>query len=192
MGDLSYTLSQIEVETCKQFAFARMGGSQALYAARGEHNISKMEEDIFVGAASEIACSNILKSLGIDCSSPDFSIYQTNFKSFSADLIANQVNLHIKSQTVKSANQYGASWLFQKEDKLFSPEKARDLLLFCIVEGNKVVLKNITSIEQVLVYNLLKEPKVDRYKPTKYALYLSDIIETNQEGSQEWILKLSK
>lgn len=190
--ELEYVLTEEQLETCRAFAAQRVLGSFKLYKARGEAKLSKIEEDIITGASAELAVYDILNQNHIESTEPDFKIYKPREKSFSADLACGQFNLHIKAQTVKSAQKYGASWLFQKEDKLFKRCDANDLLVFCIVDGLNVSVKTVISVPEIVELNLLKEPKVYQYKFTKVALYLEHILEQNKNGVEKWILNLQK
>ncbi len=171
---------------CSKFAKERIKTSAGLYKFRGETNEKKMIEDVMIGTMAEYAVYNYIKDLGYKCTKPDLRHYKPRNKSFSADLKAESVFVdtktlewqdalvHVKSQGIKSAKAYGASWLFQKEDKIFRGDKDEEFLAFCLVDGKDIELQAIVKIKDVK--KLLKEPKVWRYKDTKVALYLDDVL----------------
>ena len=175
------------MERANKFAADRMGLSQELYEKRGEKNISKIEQDILTGAVAELAVYNFFRRNEIRTSKPDFVIYDKKDKSFSADLRSTKYNIHVKAQTFGSANKYGASWLFQKEDKLFKNPSDTELLVLCLVDGNFVNIETIVSTKQIVENGFLEEPIVYRYQLTKKAIYLNRIIrELEIEGVEYW------
>lgn len=157
-----------------------MAGSEKLYRLRGELRNSKIWEDVYIGAVSEFAAYEYLNSIGFKVDAPDLSIHKKSKKSFSADFKSGDYNIHVKSQSAKSAKRYGLSWLFQKTDKLFSAPSATDLFLFCkaITEKDEVLEVEILGMVQVsklVEARILKEPKVFQYKHSKIAIYFDDV-----------------
>lgn len=175
------------IESSKQFALDRIGLSEALYRQRGEARKSKMVEDIQVGTMAEWACYEYLMdtaSKGTTITEPDTKIYKAKKKSFSADLVytlksGEVANFHIKSQTYKSAKAYGASWLFQKTDKLFNDPAENDYAIFCLVDGDKVDIKACVQVKDLVQRDLLEEPKVWKYRSSKQAIYLDHVLEAD-------------
>ena len=181
----SIYLTEELITKCEQFALDRIGLSEDLYRKRGEDRKSKMVEDIKVGTMAEWAVFRYLSENMPECAeitAPDMEIYTAKNKSFGADLIYTAVdykfNFHIKSQTYKSASQYGASWLFQKEDKLFRDADESEFLIFCLVEGNRVDIKAIVRVADIVEAELLDEPKVWKYKNSKRAIYLDQVLDS--------------
>jgi hypothetical protein len=168
-----------DIERCERFAEKRMNGSKDEYKARGELRESKIFQDIVTGACGEIAVYRYLKNQGIESTKPDFKIYEKRKKSFDADLISEVGNLHVKSQTLESANKYGASWLFQKWDPLLKDDHLKDYMVFCIVDDREVTIEHICHIKDIIDNDALDEPKVWRYKHTKHAIYLDHVKELN-------------
>lgn len=174
------------IEKCQQFALDRIGLSEELYRKRGENRKSKMVEDIKVGTMAEWAVFRYLTENMADCaeiSAPDMEIYDKKSKTFSADLVYTAVNqevrFHVKSQTYKSAKAYGASWLFQKEDKLFKDPDDSEYLVFCLVEGDRVDIKAIVNVRDIIEAELLDQPKVWKYRHSKRAIYLDHVLESD-------------
>lgn len=138
-----------------------------------------MKFDIVVGALGEIAVQAFIGSLGWQCHDPDFSIHHERDKSFAADLLSEVGHVHVKSQSLVSASKYGSSWLFQKEDKLFTLPSERAHVAFCIVDGTTVYVKCIVKNIDLAESGLQKQPKVFKYQHSKVALYLDDILNSN-------------
>ena len=163
---------------CRKFAEDRIGLSEELYRKRGEANVDKMLDDITIGAMAEWAVYKHLKEKGVECSKPDFEIYDAKKKAFSADLITTNHAVHVKSQSLLSANKYGSSWLFQKTDKLLSKPSDQDVMVFCIVDGEEVEIKALVSVVDVVDNDLTSEPKVWKYRFTKHAIYLDEVLDS--------------
>lgn len=172
-------LSNYYLKKCQDFANARIDGSKQLYAYRGESNIEKMKEDIVVGLMAEWGCYKWLKSLGLNPSKPDMKIYEGRRKSYSADIFCNDLRIHVKSQSEKSSARYGLSWLGQKTDKLWSSPDNQDLVFFAQVSGNVVKILGMVSAKDIVENDLLKEPKVPKYRHSKVAIYWDNIAESS-------------
>ena len=173
------TLSNHIKEKCKAFADQRIGGSENLYRQRGELNRDKMWYDIYIGTLAEFAVYKQLTKIASNVTKPDLEIYSARNKSYSADLVCDDLFVHVKSQGIKSAEAYGSSWLFSKGDKLFSEDNPEDILVFCIVHDDETVeIKHSISAYDIVKADLLAEPKVYRYKFSKIAIYLQDIIDS--------------
>lgn len=182
----SVDLSKELVCKCEQFALDRIGLSEDLYRKRGENRKSKMVEDIKVGTMAEWAVYRYLTENMAECAeitAPDMEIYDKKKKTFSADLvyktIGHELKFHVKSQTYKSATAYGASWLFQKEDKLFKDPDDTEYLVFCLVEGDRVDIKAIVNVRDIVERELLDQPKIPRYRNSKKAIYLAHVLESD-------------
>lgn len=168
-------LKQTDLDIAKAFADERIKGSATLYRFRGEHNIEKMREDIVVGALAELAIYKQLTSRGLALDAPDFAIYETKQKSFSADLTDGDLMFHCKAQSLKSAKTYGVSFMFQKTDKLLTKPSSKDYLVMAVVDGLKVEIKAVVMVQDIIKYDLLGEPKVPRYRHSKHTIYLNDL-----------------
>lgn len=183
----SIIVRKASMERAYKFALDRLGGSKDLYKIRGENNLSKIEQDIVTGAVAELAVYNFFRRNKIKTTKPDMTIYDKKKKSFKADLRSTEYNIHVKAQTFESANKYGASWLFQKEDKLFKNPSDNELLVFCLVDGDFVNIETIVSTKQIIENELIEQPSVYRYTFTKNAIYLNSIIKKmDQQGVEYW------
>lgn len=158
---------------CEKFAIDRISGSVDCYVSRGESRRSKIVEDLIVGAIGEWVVYEHLKSLGYECSEPDMKIYEKRRKSFAADLYVDEINIHVKSQSLASSKRYGYSWLMQRHDKAVKNPQDDEIFAFTNV--------NLEDMEAtVLGYCWAKnmtygECKVPRYRNTKVAIYLQDV-----------------
>lgn len=170
---------------CWEFAEKRINGSKNVYAYRGESNMEKMKQDIFIGLMAEWACYKYLKSKGIEVSKPDMKIYTGRRKSYAADLMNDDLKIHVKSQGVVSAKRYGLSWLGQKTDRLWTSPDPDDYIMFTQVDGNEVEIKGVVKASDIVNNDILAEPKVPRYRDTKIALYWNDV-DINLE--EKWVL----
>lgn len=169
-------LTEAMKQKAHNFSELRMGGSQTLYQQRGEQNISKIQNDIYIGALAELIAYEYLKSKNIDATEPDFEIYAKKDKSFTADMETKDHCFHVKSQSDISAQRYGLSWLCQKTDKLLNNPKSNDYMVFVRVYEEEAEILGVVKAEGLIENNLLSEPKVPRYRPTKVALYWEEII----------------
>ena len=134
-------LSESIKEKCKAFADQRIVGSESLYRSRGELNRDKMWHDIYIGTLAEFAVYKELKKIANNVTKPDLEIYSSRDKSYSADLMCDDLAIHVKSQGSRSAKLYKESWLFSKGDSIFVEDgsNAADILVFCIVHEDDTV-----------------------------------------------------
>jgi hypothetical protein len=175
-------ITKLERETCEGFAHAREESS-SLYKKRGGFK----SEDIVSGAMGEIAVYKLLKKNGHTLRKPDFEIYDRRNKSFDSDLRSGNKHFHVKSQTTKSAEQYGKSWLCQRNDPLFKNEGYNHYLVTTVVDldKNTVEVLGFFPMFSVLKKNLIGECKVPWFQKTKVALYHDQLSEGITEY-QRW------
>lgn len=183
---MNIKVSRYLYDKCRTFAEERIRNSKNLYAYRGATSEAKMIEDTTIGTVAEWAVYKYLKSLDCKCSKPDMKHYNVRNKSFSADLKTDRGLIHVKSQGIVSANKYGASWLFQMQDKIFKDQESSDLLAFCLVDGRDVQIQAIVSVGDIVSNDLLDEPKVWRFKDNKRAIYLDSVLKSNID---KWRIK---
>lgn len=137
-----------------------------------------------------------MQNLCFCCSEPDVQIYKGRSKSFDADLRWKGKAVHCKSQSVESAELYGASWSFQwgsaqgtaqgHQDKLFnkSPEeRAEELCAFCLVEEDptqktaQVEIKCICTLDTLFLKELFGLPRLAHLRDVKRVVYLEKLEE---------------
>ena len=165
----------IDAETyqkCRKFAEDRLALSANLYKRRGEHNEAKISDDILIGTLGEFGVYKYLTEKGILVSEPDLKIYEKRNKTFASDLRNETLDIAVKSQAPSSIKRYGASWLFQRSDKLVSAPNDRSYIAFTSVDGMVVEILGIVKAVDLLPY--YAECKVPMYRGTKVALYLKD------------------
>lgn len=172
-----------------KFADERLGGSKGLYNYRGKSTDNKLKNDIITGALGEYGIQQYLKSLKYKCSKPDLKIYARGEKSFDADLTCDDLNIHVKSQSIQSFKRYGASWLVQRSDKLYKEPKTIDVFAFTNVnlETKEVEILGFVYATDIKDNDLFGECKVPSFRHSKVALYLTDfegynIIKTDPKG----------
>ena len=149
--------------------------NKAEYKRRGQDDPSKIKQDIYYGKLAEYAVWLTYTDMNQDCTKPDLAIYKGRNKSYSADMIVNNAhNLHVKSQLLQTAKQFGLSWMFQKNDPLVKTPLLSDYVVLCVtLNTNKVrVFEPIKAKDLVKKY---KKPKKKQLQSTKLALYGKDI-----------------
>lgn len=174
-----YKFSTADFIRCQKFAQDQLETSSKTYAYRGEKNLDKMEQDIIIGKLGELMVAKYVRSCGRSCNRVDFKIYTGRNKSFDADLISDECNIHVKSQGVTSIKRYGKSWLLQKNDKITRDPSKNDFLCFTSVdlENKTVEILGFVRVKDIIKKGCLDEPRVPRYRHTKIALYFESIQE---------------
>lgn len=167
-------------QLCEHFADRRMLGSADVYAFRGEASQQKMREDILVGALAEFAVYEFLKDKVEGLTRPDITIQQAKQKTFRPDLTSPTAKFHVKAQTTRSAQRYGYSWLFQKEDRLLNFPTLDEYFVFCSVAEHSFEVKilGIALVRDIVNLELVGVPKIPKYAYTKKAIYLDDLLKS--------------
>lgn len=129
MKDSIY-ISEDIVTICTHFAERSYKSSADMYASRKQVNESKIKQDIMLGKLAEFGVYFIYLANGrTNITAPDLNIYPAKQKSFDPDLRWGLFNLHIKSQTIESANRYGDSWVFQSNDPAVKSPNEYDIFV---------------------------------------------------------------
>ena len=174
-------LSKYEIEKCAKFAEDRIAGSVKLYKKRNGCSTDKIRTDIMTGTMGELGIYHFLKGLGYDISKPDFAIYGTKKKSFAADMIIDDFNIHCKTQHWDSAKKYGISWILQCSerygmDKLFKHRTEKDYIATALRnEDDTITILGVMSIPFLFDNDLIGEPKLKWFQGVKKALYLEEL-----------------
>jgi hypothetical protein len=161
-------LSNLQISECLDFA-KKCVETNKYYASRGQSNIDKIVNDIYVGKLGEWAVYEFLKSKYKDVTPPDMII--TNKKTHGADLVADTIMFDVKTQTLDSVRRYGMSWLMEKSslNKFYG-----HYVVMCMqISPQEVIIQNIVAFEELL--SVQSEPKLS-YLKTKAAFYYSDIL----------------
>lgn len=164
-----YTLTNTEIQQCIEFAEKSYTD---FYKNRNQYNKDKTIQDNVIGKMAEIAAYQYLIPW-FKLSQPDFTIYSSNQKSYSPDMIAEEYNFHVKA--CRKDSKFPISWLFQKNDPLITRGSDKDILILCVVNGNEVEILEALSVTEINTNGWFKEPKLDRLKATKVCLYFDDL-----------------
>jgi hypothetical protein len=160
------------IEACKKFSEKCYLTNIDEYEKRNQFDNDKIKNDICIGKIGEVGVYYILLKMGIkDVSFPDFNIYKRNEKNFNSDLKTGKFNLHIKTQTKKSALRFEESWMFQKKDCVVKAPKDNDFFIGAIYDEDNFELK-------IALSNFVKLLKFDKPKlqklSSKVCIYLKD------------------
>lgn len=169
-------------DICQEFAAASFASSFDHYKKRNQSNAFKIIEDIKVGKMGEIGAYMLLKETFPLISEPDYEIYPPGSKTFEADLSAENLNFHCKTQHILSANRYGISWVFQfngngtgHRDPLFEVVGDNDYFVPMLLDGDKVIIYGVIPVNILVQKELFKHPKLDYLKDIKRCIYLEDL-----------------
>lgn len=152
------------------------------YKRRGQSNLAKITEDIHTGKLLELGAYKLLRNLGIMVRFPDFTVYESKGKSWDADLVCDDNKFHCKSQTEKSVEKYGLSWILQyggrgkgHMDKLFKAQGKNDYLIPGYIKGRSAVICGIYSISDIMENGLVGMPALPQLYFSKRAIYWNDL-----------------
>lgn len=175
-------LTLAEIRKAGEFAKLRAKDVD-LYKKRGGFKV----EDIINGALGEIAVNKLLKDVFPDITDPDFNIYDKSKKSYKADMQSGFKHFHVKSQSIKSAETYGASWLMQRHDPtLQKPEHNHYIVPTVVDVQNKVVwVYGCIPMKTLVSENLVGECVVPIFRQTKVCIYL-ETLTSNLTPSRRW------
>lgn len=167
-------LSPEYFKRCMQFANDIIDTNYSFYKTREQNNRDRILFQIAYGKLAEWIAYIHIVSHGVWCTPPDMNVYDEDSKTYDADLVSEKYDIHVKSQTKESMEQYGASWMFQDNDPLIMRPSNRDYLFFIIIktpqEAN--IVKHLNANK---VLELYKDPVVDKLK-SKRVLYLNDLM----------------
>jgi len=142
---------------CELFSRFSVFSSLDEYKRRGQADEDKIISDIYNGKVAEFMVYNFFIKKGRSLLSPDLNIYSKKMKSFDADLVIGDVNIHVKSHI--SNNIFPVSWMFQKNDPL--PEED---YLCLVVDGSYMYIRKVSEVE-------FSEPVKKSLRRTKVCLY---------------------
>ncbi len=127
-------LSQEKIIRAMQFA--RDVISTIDYRDSNQDNLQKIEDDHFISKIGEEAVFQTFAAHGANITPPDYHIYSSKEKSWSADLIVNGADLAVKTQKSSVAKRYGLSWTFQSSKIRRDPIVQDPEAWICFVECN--------------------------------------------------------
>lgn len=192
-----FTITDDMLTKCTKFAEDSVGTSADKYARRQQFNINKIQDDIRNGKLGELAVWQKLVNTYPNLSQPDFNIYDKKQKSWDPDLkdADSALRVGVKSQDIKSAINYGDSWVFQfgngkKYDcdtGIFGEAEDNHFVSFVSLNVPKRIgeIRGIVKVKWLHDNNLFKSMKLAKLQGNKVAVYLDDL---NQLQNQLWQL----
>lgn len=173
-------------ERARDFAARSVESRKDKLAARKQVNLDKIVSDITSGAVAELAVSywfNLVQE--IECSQPDFALYDKNKKSFAPDLTCAFGALHIKTYT----DTRWSSWVFQYGergydcDPLVREPHPDNYLILTYLDLARKVLRIEFILHQPDILDQFKEPVIPRLRSYKRVLYPVDLRIPSETGS---------
>ncbi len=163
----------------KARAFAKAVVQTTNYQDSHQSNLQKIELDHFVSKLGEEAVREVFIKLGQKVIGPDYTIYASKQKSWQSDLVINNTELAVKTQSLDSARKYSVSWLFQSGSKRYDLilNKPQAWVCFVSYDAKK---QNCTLYSPMQIKELtFKEPRLEHLKDSKKAVYLEDLLIAN-------------
>ncbi len=175
--------TQEQLDQCWEFA---NNIDTSYYLNRSQDDDNKRKKDQVVGKLGEIAIYHSLKDKYPALSYPDFKIYSSKDKSWDFDLKADDLNLHCKSQEIKSSKKFGESWTFQRGDgksrhydkEIFERKTPNQYVGFVIVDlnNNSATIKAIVELDFLFKKDLFKLPILSKLRDNnKSVVYFNDM-----------------
>lgn len=171
-------IAHLPLETLQRAqAFAQAVAATVDYEDSHQTKKKKIHDDHFVSKLGEEAVRLIFESRHCTVEGPDYSIYESRQKSWSADLKINALEVAVKTQRRSAANRYGLSWTFQDSPKRRDPILSMPEAWVCLV-----VYEDLKPDYECLVYPLrrikqliFEEPRLSRLVGKKQAVYLETL-----------------
>lgn len=166
-------LDSADVQRCRVFADEVISTNKDHYAKRGQNKTERIKAQIIEGKKAEIGVHAILCAHYAQLSPPDFQVYGKRGKSYDPDLTSDSFDFHIKTQSREQEKEFGASWIFQRNDPLVATPNSRDVLVLTTVDDHLVEVRGIQKARVVAgCYEPLAVSFLNR---TKCALYLDTL-----------------
>jgi len=158
-------------------AFASAVTNTVNYRDNNQTQKQKINDDHFVSKLGEEAVRCLFETRHCVVQGPDYSIYNSNQKSWAADLKINELDVAVKTQRRSDAKRYGLSWTFQD-----SPERRDPVLSLPEAWVCLVVYEDLKQDYECTVYPLRKikqlifeVPRLSRLVGKKQAVYLETL-----------------
>lgn len=196
---ISYTIPGTLVSMAREAKWAE-GGKSAWFASKDFDSADRSNQKVAVGNIGEAAAYGAFCGpLGIPCEFPNWKKKEKSARgellwpddlvfSFPTKLGRKTLlpNQSVKAQNYTVASDYGASWLWQLEDRgRRADPMTSDMDYNCLFIGvlvNDVVPNGDGSVQSdIFVFHwpkisaYLTEPKLDKNKGYKKAIYLEDV-----------------
>jgi hypothetical protein len=137
----------------------------------------KIGDDHFISKLGEEAVKAVFESRGCIVKGPDYSVYNSDQKSWGADLKINELDVAVKTQRRSAAKRYGLSWTFQDSPKRRDPILSIPEAWVCLV-----VFEDLKPDDECVVYPLRKikqlifeAPRLKQLVGKKQAVYLETL-----------------
>ena len=180
-------LTPEEMKRAEDFAIKKSVTTEKIYRARRQSNSAAIIAQSVIGHMGEIATYKFLTESGFSCSEPNDEIYTKGKNFIRPDFNCEQYHIHVKSQSVQSANKYGTSWTFQKsstrgrfrhQDPILTPWKVKDhdMLACCICDPKTATVSILACLQIYLIHqnNLFEDPVLNKLKGLKKVIYFDD------------------
>jgi len=186
------TISDKIVNLCKQHANYYGTSLIERYVRRGQHDSEKIIQDMIVGKIGEVGTYlYFVKTYGVDAISvkpyllkEDLSnVKDHNDFSHDADIVVNNMNIHIKTQNREQTKRFGSTWVFQRShvEELQRHDTTNEHVAFCEVDlkTNLYQLKIFQSLDYLLENNMFKDMTISKYNhgpKAKFSVYHKDFL----------------
>ena len=165
---------------CEDYARNELESTFAQRNRRNQFNKAAMVHQTTTGKLAEWGVTLHCMDKSRKITDPDMVIYNATKKSFDADLQLDGEDLHVKSQSVESAQRFGTSWMFQYGGHGFGHtdpllKKENGYVAFCVVDFARkaVIIHGICNFDTLR--KRLREPVKETLKKTKRCIYLEDL-----------------
>jgi hypothetical protein len=186
---------------CRLYAENEFETVKQTRAQRGQTNPDRIKHQTAVGKMGELIACDWLRMQGLNCTSPDFTIYNGRKKSWDSDMHIIAINsskfkVACKTQDEESARKYGRSWIFQKGGHGYGHtdpviQKGESLSVFVSLDLKNEHAEVKGPFRMCDMRPLFKEPRIERLKFSKAALYWEDMQHVKKYGVSEF-LKISQ
>ena len=162
-------ITEYQLKQCELFSKYSVYSSLDEYEKRMQFNKNKIIEDIKNGKIAEFMVYNYLTNAFKNPTTPDLNIYDKYNKSYDADIILSNANIHVKSHKVNI--HYPPSWLFQKKDPLVTNKDDKDFLALVVLKEKFPSYMYLLKIQNVE----FKKPVKEALRETKVCIYEYDL-----------------
>lgn len=139
---------------------------------------SKIQDDHFISKLGEEGAKKVFEERGNKVIGPDYTIYEGKKKSWTADLIVNEIEVAVKTQKKSAAKKYGLSWTFQNSEIRKDPVLKNPEAWICFVECDDSDANFSCKVfpPKKMKSLLMKEPKLPHLKGKKKVVYAEDLM----------------
>ena len=184
------------IEQCKDFAKASLPTSVDQYARRGQDPSKYYRQVIQLtnGKLGEELAYAAYASYYPKLSKPDYQIYSKKDKSWEPDLmdLDSGIRIAVKTKDQRDANEWGASWIFEKTDKkIFQNIDPNHYVCMVIIDqiNKKGEVKACVKLQWLHDNNLFTQPDRD-YLGTKLTVRLENMEKVISNPNDLWQLKI--